>query len=536
MTETATVRRALLSVSDKGGLIEFARALVELGVEIISTGGTARAIRDAGIAVRDVSDVTGFPEIMGGRVKTLHPKIHGGILGRRDRDAQAMREHGIEGIDLVCVNLYTFDATVATEGVTRDEAIEQIDIGGPGMIRAAAKNCQWVTVVTSPAQYQRVLDSMRAHDGDTTLALRQELAAAAFARTAAYDTAIAGYLATVDEGSNEDAAQAPESVAILGERVQALRYGENPHQSAAVYRTRCESPSIVEACQLHGKELSYNNILDADAALGLVIALRSLGSTSDGDDAGACVVKHTNPCGAGVAPSVREAVNLAIAGDPLAAFGGILASNKVIDDAAAERICAEGAFFEVVIAPGFEQAALERLRARWKNVRLLEVGAFGEPGSAWDSRSVRGGLLVQQRDRHVGDPAAWTHRAGPEADRDRLRAAAFLEVCVRALTSNSIAIGGIDGAGVRLFGGGAGQMDRVNACRIAIEKAGERAAGAIAVSDAFFPFSDGAELLIDAGIDLIVHPGGSKRDSDTFALCEDRGVGCYTTGVRRFRH
>ncbi len=528
----AIVRRALLSVSDKEGLVAFAGALVEMGVELISTGGTARAIREAGIAVRDVSEVTGFPEIMAGRVKTLHPKIHGGILARRDVDGEAMRENQIEPIDLVCVNLYPFEATVAREGVSREEAVEQIDIGGPGMIRAAAKNCDWVTVVTDPAQYARVVEAMRENDGATTPELRRSLAAAAFARTAAYDGAIAAYLASVDGGESGDE-ETPRSLAIQGERVASLRYGENPHQAAALYRTKRASPSVVEAEQLHGKELSYNNILDADAALGLAIALRSVSA----DRVGVCVIKHTNPCGAAMASSPREAVGLAIAGDPLAAFGGILAVNALIDDKASERICAEDAFFEVVIAPAFDNAALKRLRARWKNVRLLEVGAIdAQDAPSWEHRTVRGGMLVQQRDALAPDPAAWTHQAGPPADQDRLSAAAMLELCARALTSNAIAIGGVDGVGVRLFGGGAGQMDRVNACRIAIEKAGERTRGAIAFSDAYFPFSDGPKLLIDAGVDLIVHPGGSKRDAETFELCESRGVSCYTTGVRRFRH
>ena len=537
MSQITTVRRALLSVSDKAGLVQFARALVELDVELISTGGTARAIRDAGIPVRDVSELTGFPEIMDGRVKTLHPKIHGGILARRDVHAQAMQENDIAGIDLVCVNLYPFEETVAREDVRRDDAVEQIDIGGPGMIRAAAKNSDWVTVLTSSSQYPEVLDEMRSNASGTTLALRRKLAAAAFARIASYDAAIAGYLAATDT-SRDDLAepQTPASLVIQAERLHELRYGENPHQAGAVYRTSHEAPSIVDARQLHGKQLSYNNILDADAALGLAIALRSVHSGQPIELAGACVIKHTNPCGAAVAPDLRAAVDLAIAGDPLAAFGGILATNTPIDEPAAERICVEGTFFEVVIAPSFERAALERLRARWKNVRLLEVGPVADTAGGWIHRSVRGGMLVQQRDAHITDTSAWTHQAGPKVDVESLRVAAFLETCTRALTSNAIAIGGVDGKGTRLFGGGAGQMDRVNACRVAIEKAGALAAGATGVSDAFFPFSDGPQLLIDAGVKLIVHPGGSKRDSETFSLCDERGVSVYTTGVRLFRH
>ena len=543
MPDLVPIRSALLSVSDKSGLVPFARALAEMGVRLISTGGTARALQDAGLSVTPVENLTGFPEGLDGRVKTLHPKVHGALLAIRDNaEHQAFcREHGIEPIDLLVINLYPFEKTVAKPGVSMEEAIENIDIGGPAMLRAAAKNHAYVAVATSPEQYDRVLAAMREHGGATPLSLRQTLALEAYAHTAAYDAAITSFLAA-------RAGQAfPDHLRLAYAKSADLRYGENPHQKAAVYRDAAYSgPSVVGAKQLHGKELSYNNINDASAALETVVSLYHLAP----DQAGACVVKHSTPCGAAIAETTREAVDRAIAGDPLAAYGGILAVNAEIDGITARRLCAEGTFLEVVVAPGFTDEAIETLRARWANLRILATGPFPAGGGAGaravrDVRSVPGGLLVQDRDTLLPDVGSWTHAAGPAPTADQLRAAAFLEVICKSALSNAVVIGGIEPGCVRLFGVGAGQVDRLNSCRIAVAKAGEAikpgspgaaGIGPVAVSDAFFPFDDGPRVLIDAGVRTIVHPGGSKRDADTLKLCEERGVTCLTTGVRHFRH
>ena len=529
MSQAGPIGRALISVSDKSDLVPFARALVSRGVEIVSTGGTGRALAEAGVAVTPIDEITGFPEIMDGRVKTLHPKVHGALLGLRDRDThrEAMAAHGIEPIDLVCVNLYPFERTISSPGVTEAEAIEQIDIGGPSMLRSAAKNFRWVTVVTSPRRYDRVIADMDANAGATSAALRAQLAAEAFARTSEYDAAIAAYL-----GRRTPAM--PDVLQLGYLSVDHLRYGENPHQDAVLYRDPSSTgPSIVNAQQLHGKVLSYNNIVDASFALETVKALRKLNPAG----IGACVVKHTNPCGAAVASTARDAIDLAVAGNPRAAFGGILAVNRAMDADGAERACEEGMFFEVIVAPSFSDEAAARIQARWSGVRLLSVGdKGGSSARKLEYRSVPGGMLVQDRNTRSSTPEQWKHAAGPAPSEDDLAAAAFLETAVKFVSSNAIVIGGADGAGVRLFGVGAGQMDRVTSCRIAVEQAGERARGAIAVGDAFFPFPDGPDALIEAGVRMIVHPGGSKRDQETFDLCESRGVTCMTTGVRHFRH
>ncbi|MEM1071199.1 MAG: bifunctional phosphoribosylaminoimidazolecarboxamide formyltransferase/IMP cyclohydrolase [Planctomycetota bacterium] len=532
MTQTHPIRRALLSVSDKRGITEIGAALHELGIDLLSTGGTARALREAGLPVTDVADVTGSPEMLGGRVKTLHPAIHGGLLGRRDlsEHIQQMREHAIDPIDLLIVNLYPFEATIAKPGVTDEEAIEQIDIGGPAMIRSAAKNHASVTVVTEPAQYAELIDELGTNHGSTSPDLRRRFAAAAFARTSAYDHAITAYLSNTVQAP----VALPESLTIELERNGMLRYGENPHQPAAVYRRTGASPSgVLGAEQLHGKALSYNNIADASAAWA---AARTIDSAVPGAVA-AVIVKHANPCGAARAGLASDAIDAAFAGDPTAAFGGILAVTSEIDAPAAQRLCAEGVFLEVVVAPEFSAQAIDRLRDRWTNLRLLRI-RHDEPVL----RTVRllpGGAIVQTPDRVSPDAASWKHAAGPEPSSEMLAAGATLEPVAAALASNAVAVGGIDPGRtgcVRLFGAGAGQMDRVTACRLAVEKAGTLARGAIAISDAFFPFSDGPELLSDAGVAMIVHPGGSKRDGDTFRLCEERGVTCMTTGTRHFRH
>jgi len=539
MPDLVPIRRALLSVSDKAGLVPFAKALAARGVELISTGGTATALAAAGLAVTPIERLTGFPEIMGGRVKTLHPKVHGGLLGVRDDPAHAeqMSAHGITPIDLVCVNLYPFERTVARPGCTEAEAVENIDIGGPSMLRSAGKNFEWVTVVTSPGQYDRVASEVAANKGYVSRRLRAELAAEAFAVTARYDASIAGHLA------QRPASAFPQLLTLQYVKSDDLRYGENPHQAAAVYRSFAPpvagSPTLPAAEQLHGKELSYNNLNDGAAALELVVNLRRV----DPGSVAACVIKHTNPCGAALAPSASDAVGAAIAGDPVAAYGGIIALSDEVDAAAAERLRHRDNFFEVVIAPRYTPEALTMLRARWAHVRLMAVGEIdaASPGApagpaAVDYRTIPGGLLAQERNVRLARAAEFTHRAGPAPTPETLRVAAFLEAAAKFLFSNAIALGGPDGPAMRLLGAGAGQMDRLTSCRLAVEKAGPRAQGAVAFSDAFFPFADGPEVLIDAGVTTIVHAGGSKRDQETLDLCDRRGVTCLTTGLRHFRH
>ena len=529
------VTRALISVSDKSGIVDLARDLHEREVEIVSTGGTAKAISDAGIPVVSIDELTGFPEMMDGRVKTLHPKVHGGLLARRDLQAHldSMDEHDIKPIDLVIVNLYPFEATISKPGVTEPEAIEQIDIGGPSMVRSAAKNYASVAIVTDPAQYDALRAQLAENDGATTLQLRKQLAAEAFTQTGAYDAMISSWLLR-----NET--EAPATMPIALRRHDELRYGENPHQAAAVYKQiGAPAGTLLDAEQLHGKPLSYNNINDASAALELV---RAMARTAP-DAHNTCVVKHTNPCGAASASSCVEAIDLAIAGDPMAAFGGILASAKPIDLEGAKRIAADGTFFEIVIAPDYDDAAVELLRERWKNLRILKVGAenpAAPPPISRELKFIPGGALVQERDIVVPNTADWTHAAGPAPTDAQLAAAAMLENVCRALSSNAVLLGGVDPASangtIRLFGAGAGQMDRVASCRGAVLKAGDHAKGSIAFSDAFFPFDDGPKILADAGVGMIVHPGGSKRDEDTFALCNELNIVCMTTGIRHFRH
>jgi phosphoribosylaminoimidazolecarboxamide formyltransferase/IMP cyclohydrolase len=530
MPDLVPIRRALLSVSDKTDLIPFAKGLAARGVSLISTGGTAAALTSAGLDVTPVEQVTGFPEGLDGRVKTLHPKIHGALLALRDNAEHDdfCRAHGIEPIDMVALNLYPFEKTVADPDVALSQAIENIDIRGPAMLRAASKNYPWVTVVTSPRRYDRVFTEMDAYDGATTLQFRAELAASAFAQTAEYDAAIASFL------SRRTPEAFPQVLRLGYSKAMDLRYGENPHQQASLYRDPASTgQTIVSAEQLHGKELSYNNIGDGAAALEAVKALARL----EPDLVGAAVIKHTTPCGMAVAPSCAGAVDAAIAGDSRAAYGGILAVNEAIDEPAAERICAEGTFFEVIVAPAHEPAALERLRSRWSNVRLLATGERrGSASRKLDYRSVPGGMLVQDRNTRLSAPEQWTHRAGPKPTKAQLRCAGVLEMACKYVASNAIVVGGEDEGAMRIFGVGAGQVDRVTACRLAVEKAGDLAKGAIAVGDAFFPFDDGPRVLVDAGVSLIVHPGGSKRDEDTFRLCEERGVTCLVTGVRHFRH
>jgi phosphoribosylaminoimidazolecarboxamide formyltransferase/IMP cyclohydrolase len=530
MSQLVRVRRALISVSDKKDLVPFARGLSELGVEIISTGGTSRALSDAGIAVIPVEEITGFPEMMDGRVKTLHPAIHGALLGRRDVDThvQAMQDHGIVPIDLVCINLYPFEDTIKNPDVAHAEAIEQIDIGGPSMLRSAAKNHDFVAVVTSVSQYDRVINEMKATNGQTSLELRRDLAAAAFMRTAQYDTTISAWMCSARDNAF------PTVLRMTYAHQLDLRYGENPHQEAALYvDPSTHEPSIVTAKVLHGKPLSYNNINDAAAAFELVQDLHD----SAPDHVHAAVIKHTNPCGAASAGTLTDAFTLAYEGDSLAAYGGILAVSRPIDDATAALICEGQKFFEVIIAPSYSAQALSMLGERWKNVRLLDVGTIERSGAqVIDYRSVPGGMLVQERDTYITSTGDWKHTAGPKPDADLLADAAHIWTVAKHVKSNAVAIG----KGGQLLGAGAGQMDRVASCRLAIEKAGARITEgdrpAIAASDAFFPFPDGPQELINAGVKCIVHPGGSKRDEDTFAVCNEANVTVLLTGVRHFRH
>ncbi|MBL8762803.1 MAG: bifunctional phosphoribosylaminoimidazolecarboxamide formyltransferase/IMP cyclohydrolase [Phycisphaerae bacterium] len=560
MQDTIIIRRALLSVSDKAGLVELARALHERGVELVSTGGTAKALAGAGLPVTPVERLTGFPEMLDGRVKTLHPAVHGGLLARRDSTEHlaAAARHGLPLIDMVCVNLYPFEQTIARPSCSENEAIEHIDIGGPSMIRSASKNHDAVVVLTSPGQYARFLEEFRTRCGGTGPALRAALAAEAFALTARYDGAIAAYLSSRSMSVEPPATRAwegssmPEVLSLRLRLAASLRYGENPHQRAALYREDGDASVSVASCsQLHGKELSYNNLHDAAAALDLARALAERSGAC-----GACVIKHANPCGACVGESADCAIAGALAGDPVAAYGGILACSGMIDDPAAARLAARDVFLEVIVAAGFTPLALAALRARSASVRLLAFGAGSAARSADRDasphasglsglrlRSITGGVLVQTNDDALRAPEDWEHRAGPRASGEQLAAAAMVEVMVRAMNSNAVAIGGTDrdsaeggAASVSLFGAGLGQLDRVTACRLATEKAGPRAIGAAAVSDAFFPFADGPALLVNAGVKVLVHPGGSKRDDDTFALCVTHGVSCYVTGIRHFRH
>lgn len=530
MIDLVPVRRALISVSDKTDLVGFARALVSHGIELVSTGGTAAALVAEGIPVTPIEQLTGFPEILDGRLKTLHPRVHGGLLGRRDIPAHmtAMAEHGIKPIDLVCVNLYPFESTIRSLGVTDEQAVENIDIGGPSMIRSAAKNHSHVCVVTNSSQYDRVCSDLRTHDGSTTGVLRRELAAAAFARTAAYDSAIASWF---DGPGGRDL---PSTLALTFSRADDLRYGENPHQRAAAYvQSGSHETAVVGAPLLHGKPLSYNNLLDASAALELAQDLTDLGA-----DLHACaIIKHTNPCGAAVAGDCRDAFVRAYNGDPLAAYGSIVAFNRVVDAATALEMSAAERFLEVVIAEEFEPTALETLRARWKNVRLIALGPMRHKvDRPLSYRSIPGGILVQERDTLPIRSAEFQHVAGPLPTAAVRADAGFACTVVKHLKSNAVCIAS---AGT-LWGAGAGQMDRVASCAIAIEKAGERLKGVgahpVAASDAFFPFADGPERLIRAGVKCIAHPGGSKRDADTIELCERAGVTCLITGSRHFRH
>jgi phosphoribosylaminoimidazolecarboxamide formyltransferase/IMP cyclohydrolase len=526
------IERALISVSDKTGVEGFARHLAERGVEILSTGGTYRALSEAGIDAREVSDYTDFPEMMDGRVKTLHPKIHGGILALRDdpKHVAAMKDHGIQSIDLLVVNLYPFEATVAAPEVRRAYAIEQIDIGGPSMVRSAAKNHRFVGIVTDPSDYGRVMDAMDKGDGALPEDLRRELALKAFQLTARYDAAIAEWLFRQETKDGKTDDPHPASYALAGTKLMGLRYGENPHQTAAFYRVAgSDEPSVATAEVLNGKALSYNNLVDLDAALALA---------KEFDRPFACVLKHNNPCGAALDDTLAIALEKAWAGDPLSAFGSVLGMNRPVDLATAEFLTSGNRFVEAIIAPGFDEDAFEHLRTvpKWgKNVRLLACGAFGpsvRDGADVELKRLVGGFLLQGRDLATetrADCKTVTEVAPTAAQLEDLL---FANVVAKHVKSNAIVLAR-EG---RVLGVGAGQMSRVDSVKLAIEKAGDEVEGAVLGSDAFFPFPDGVETAIDAGIAAILQPGGSMRDDAVIAVCDERGVPMVMTGQRHFRH
>jgi phosphoribosylaminoimidazolecarboxamide formyltransferase/IMP cyclohydrolase len=522
------IHRALISVSDKSGLADFARALAASGVQFISTGGTAKALRDAGLSVTDVSDVTGFPEIMDGRVKTLHPKIHGGLLGLRDAHADAMRTHGIEPIDLLVSNLYPFEATVA-KGAAFDEVIENIDVGGPAMIRAAAKNHAWVTVVVDPEDYPLVLAEIAA--GGTTDGTRLKLAEIAFARTAAYDTAVSNSLA--EQRANKGETEPPRRRSFAGRLRQSLRYGENPHQQAAFYATGEKRFGVATAVQLQGKELSYNNINDTDAAYELVAEF-------DPAVPACAIIKHANPCGVALGWSLADAYRKALACDPVSAFGGVLAFNHPLDAATAEEIAK--LFTEVIIAPDADDDARRILSAK-KNLRLLIAGGLPDAKvTGWQLRSVAGGLLVQTRDAVTADANALKIVTKRQPTAAEIADMLFAFTVAKHVKSNTI-VYAKDGS---TAGIGAGQMSRVDAARIAAAKSREaaeaagwsepRTKGSAAASDAFFPFPDGLLAVAEAGATAVIQPGGSVKDEDVIKAADDANLAMVFTGIRHFRH
>ncbi|MFO1528242.1 MAG: bifunctional phosphoribosylaminoimidazolecarboxamide formyltransferase/IMP cyclohydrolase [Kiritimatiellia bacterium] len=540
------IQRALISVSDKSGIVEFAKGLHAHGVDLLSTGGTATALRAAGLPVRDISEFTGFPEMLDGRVKTLHPKVHAGLLHLRDNPAhlQTMQAHHLQPIDLVCVNLYPFEATVSKPGVPFEEAIENIDIGGPSMLRSAAKNMRSVTVVTDPSDYARVLLDMKEHDGATTEKLRLELGRKVYARTAAYDAAIANFLA----GRADDDAPRPFLLALT--QAEPLRYGENPHQPAVLYR----DPVAVEACiahtdQLHGKEMSYNNYVDGDAALE---AVRELAGVP-----GVAIIKHTNPCGFATGNTLAEALQAGWEGDPVSAFGSVIAATVPVDAGAAEFL--KGRFVEALVAPDFTPEALDILRSKSKNIRLLKLRLPLEPARLMRQfRQIGGGVLVQDRD--TGVEKEWDVRSKTEFPATMRQLALFGIRAVKHVKSNAILLVREARPGCfQVIGMGAGQPNRVDSVRkLAIARARENiaaihaAGGAgglslpdferqvmascVLISDAFFPFADNIDAAAEAGIRYIVEPGGSLKDDEVIAACDRHGIAIAFTGMRHFLH
>ena len=507
------IKRALISVSDKTGIVDFARELKHFNVEIISTGGTAKALRDAGIEVRDISDVTGFPEMMDGRVKTLHPRVHGGLLALRDNaeHVAAMQQHGIEPIDMVVVNLYPFAETISRAGVTREEAIEQIDIGGPAMIRSAAKNATDVAVVVSPNQYSRLIEELHQSDGSLSLTTLHRLAIDAFRQTAQYDTVVSSYLS----GETGDF---PSQISTTLTKLSDLRYGENPHQRAALYKTD-SGGGLAEAEILSGKEMSFNNYVDADAAWQLVCDFR---------DTACAIIKHTNPAGVGLGQTANVAYQKALATDPVSAFGGIVAFNRSVDLAAAQEVTK--IFTEVVIAPDYEPAALELLKTK-KNLRVIRLSSLENPEQL-EYKQISGGTLVQTRDVHElrrEDLKVVTKR---QPTGEEIRALLFAWTVCKHTKSNAIVYARAD----QTVGVGAGQMSRVDSVKIGAMRAQLPIAGSVLASDAFFPFRDGLDEAARHGITAVIQPGGSVRDDEVIAAADEHGLAMVFTGVRHFKH
>lgn len=517
----AKITRALISVSDKNGIIEFAQQLSTYGVELLSTGGTAKLLRDAGLTVKDVSEFTGFPEMLDGRVKTLHPKVHGGLLGMRSNPEHVakMKEHGIENIDMVIVNLYPFEATVAKEGCKLEDAIENIDIGGPTMLRSAAKNHPDVTVLVDSSDYAPVMAEMQANGGSVSPETNFRLAVKVFQHTAAYDGAISNYLGA---RIGTDVQEYPETFTLQVKKAQDLRYGENPQQSAAFYVEKgITEPCVSNAIQLQGKELSFNNIIDLDAAIETV---------KEFDKSAAVIIKHTNPCGAALAESPLTAYLKARECDPVSAFGGIVGFNRQVDAATARELTST--FLEAVIAPGYTDEALEIFTAK-KNVRVMQVPLLAEyVAQGRDLKKVTGGLLVQQRDLgmvHASDCKIVTHRAPTASELEALDFA--WRVC-KHVKSNAIVFTGRD----QTVGIGAGQMSRVDSSKIAVQKALLPTKGTVLASDAFFPFRDGVDAAAEAGVTAIIQPGGSVRDQEVIDAANEHSIAMLFTGMRHFRH
>ncbi|ENM8499007.1 bifunctional phosphoribosylaminoimidazolecarboxamide formyltransferase/IMP cyclohydrolase [Vibrio parahaemolyticus] len=530
MNNARPIRRALISVSDKTGIVEFAQALAERGVDILSTGGTARLLAEQGIAVTEVSDYTGFPEMMDGRVKTLHPKVHGGVLGRRGQDDDVMAKHGINPIDMVVVNLYPFAETVAKEGCTLADAVENIDIGGPTMVRSAAKNHKDVTIVVNASDYDRVIAEMDANDKSLTLETRFDLAIAAFEHTAAYDGMIANYFGTMvpsygENKEGDEESKFPRTFNQQFEKKQDMRYGENSHQAAAFYvEANPQEASVSTARQIQGKALSYNNIADTDAALECV---------KEFNEPACVIVKHANPCGVALGKDILEAYNRAYQTDPTSAFGGIIAFNQELDAETATAIV-ERQFVEVIIAPSVSAEAIEVVAAK-KNVRLLECGEWSTKTTGFDVKRVNGGLLVQDRDQgmvNLDDLKVVSKRQPTE---EELKDALFCWKVAKYVKSNAI----VYAKGDMTIGVGAGQMSRVYSAKIAGIKAadeGLEVAGSVMASDAFFPFRDGIDAAAEAGIKCVIQPGGSMRDDEVIAAADEHGMAMIFTGMRHFRH
>ncbi|AVW96529.1 bifunctional phosphoribosylaminoimidazolecarboxamide formyltransferase/IMP cyclohydrolase [Vibrio parahaemolyticus] len=530
MNNARPIRRALISVSDKTGIVEFAQALVERGVDILSTGGTARLLAEQGIAVTEVSDYTGFPEMMDGRVKTLHPKVHGGVLGRRGQDDDVMAKHGINPIDMVVVNLYPFAETVAKDGCTLADAVENIDIGGPTMVRSAAKNHKDVTIVVNASDYDRVIAEMDANDKSLTLETRFDLAIAAFEHTAAYDGMIANYFGTMvpsygENKEGDEESKFPRTFNQQFEKKQDMRYGENSHQAAAFYvEANPQEASVSTARQIQGKALSYNNIADTDAALECV---------KEFNEPACVIVKHANPCGVALGKDILEAYNRAYQTDPTSAFGGIIAFNQELDAETATAIV-ERQFVEVIIAPSVSTEAIEVVAAK-KNVRLLECGEWSTKTTGFDVKRVNGGLLVQDRDQgmvRLDDLKVVSKRQPTE---EELKDALFCWKVAKYVKSNAI----VYAKGDMTIGVGAGQMSRVYSAKIAGIKAadeGLEVAGSVMASDAFFPFRDGIDAAAEAGIKCVIQPGGSMRDDEVIAAADEHGMAMIFTGMRHFRH